>query len=388
MSSEPNLGKKILILGGGFGGLAAAHQLRAALNSEHTVTLIDKQPLFFMGLTKLWIIDGRRQVGQDPGNRALLTKHGINYVEGEVNAIDTVNSIVRVGLSRLDFDYLIIALGADYSLGSPVGLARYAINMYTESGCAEIRDLLRSFSHGTLTILVCGLPYKCPPAPYEAAMIIDEVLKRNGVRSNVKIQIVTPESRPLGILGPEAGKIITTLLASRDIAYHPSQRAREIRPKSILTEEGKEFEQDAIFAIPNHVAPAVLKESKLLDGSGWVPVNSSTLATSVPRVYAIGDCAAPKIPKGAMLPRAGALAEAEGKVVAQEIINEIQHAEKPVAFDGQGICYMEAGGELATPLRVDFYAQPSPKWELNPPSEEGFHEMMGFLEARMKTWFG
>jgi sulfide:quinone oxidoreductase len=383
-----SLGKNILILGGGFGGLAAAHQLRAGLESEHTVTLVDKQPLFLMGLTKLWIIDGRRQVGQDPGNRTLLAKRGINFVEGDVSAIDTANRNVRVGLRRFDYDYLIIALGADYSLSSPAGLARHTTNMYTESGCAEIRDMLHSFTHGTLTVLVCGVPYKCPPAPYEAAMIIDEVLKRNGVRSKVKIQIVTPESHPLGLLGPEAGRKITALLASREIAFHPSQKAREIRPKSILTEEGKEFEQDAIFAIPIHVAPSVLKESKLLDATGWVPVNSSTLATGVPRVYAIGDCAAPKTPKGAMLPRAGTLAEEQGKVVAQNIINEIQHAEKTVAFDGQGVCFMEVGGDMAVSLRAKFYAQPNPTWEFNPPSQEAFREKMNFLEARMKTWFG
>ena len=381
------MGKRILILGGGFGGLAAANKLREGLSSEHTVTLADKQSLFFMGLTKLWILNGRRQVGQNPGNRTLLAKRGINFVEGEVTAIDLANSKVRVGTERFTYDYLIIALGADYSLGSPKGLVRYAKNMYTESGCAEIRDQLSSLRGGTLTVLVCGLPFKCPPAPYEASMIIDDVLRKNGVRDKVKMQIVTPEAHPLGILGPEAGKKVTTLLESRGIAYYPSQNAKEIRQKSILTEEGNEIPHDAIFAIPIHVAPSVLKNSGLLDESGWIPVNSATLAIEIPKVYAIGDCAAPKTPKGPMLPRAGGLAEEQGKVVAQNIINEIQGAEKSAAFDGQGVCYMEAGNGIAAPVRANFYAQPDPKWEIGPPSEDGFRQKQNFLEDRMKAWF-
>jgi sulfide:quinone oxidoreductase len=217
------VGKHILILGGGFGGLAAADALRKGLTSEHKVTLVDRQPLFFMGLTKLWVLDGRRQVGEGPGNRTLLAKRGIDFLEGEVTAINIANHEVRVGKMGLTYDYLVIALGAEYSTSSPKGLVRYAKNLYTESGCAEIRDALRAINTGTLTVLVCGLPFKCPPAPYEASMIVDNVLRKRGVRGKVKMQIVTPEPHPLTILGPEAGKMVTSLLQERGIEYHPSE---------------------------------------------------------------------------------------------------------------------------------------------------------------------
>lgn len=382
------MGKQILILGGGFGGLAAANTLCKGLNSEHTVTLVDRQPLFFMGLTKLWILDGRRQVGQDPGNRTQLAKLGINFVEGEVTAVNTAAREVRVGTGHFNYDYLIIALGADYSISSPKGFARYARNMYTESGCAEIRDDLHSLKGGTLTVLVCGLPFKCPPAPYEASMIIDDVLRKNGVRGKVKLQIITPEAHPLGILGPDAGRVVTSLLASREIAYYPSQKVKEIRKESLVTEEGREFEHFSVFAIPIHVAPSILKDADLLDDTGWVPVDSTTLATKIPNIYAIGDCAGTKTPKGAMLPRAGILAEEQGKVVAQNIINEVQGVEKSAGFQGEGVCFMEVGDGKAAPIRANFYAQPSPKWESDSPSEEGYREKQRFLDQRMKAWFG
>jgi sulfide:quinone oxidoreductase len=218
------LGKQILILGAGFGGLAVAHTLRRGLKLDHKITIVDKQPLFFMGLTKLWVLNGTRQVGDGPGNRTLLAKRGIDFIEGEVRSINAVGKEVVVDKRKLRFDYLVIALGADYSPGSTPGFLKYATNLYTESGCAEIRDKLRSVTSGTITILVCGLPFKCPPAPYESSMIIDDILRTKGVREKVRLQIVTPESHPLTILGAEAGRMVTHLLEEEGLSTaHPRE---------------------------------------------------------------------------------------------------------------------------------------------------------------------
>lgn len=381
------MGKHILILGGGFGGLAAAKTLRKGLGPEHKVTLVDRQPLFFMGLTKLWVLEGKRLVGEGPGNRTLLSKDGIAFIEGEVTAIDVETKQARVGTEHIGYDYLIIALGAEYSANTPTGFARYAVNIYTESGCAQARDILRSVKSGTVTILVCGLPYKCPPAPYEATMIIDSVLRKKGTREKVNLQIISPEPHPLGILGTEAGKKITNLLADRGIKYYPSHHVTEIRKKSVMTQEGGEIPHDLLFAIPVHVAPSVLKDSRLLDGSGWVPVNSSTLATKSPNVYAIGDCAGTKVPKGVLLPRAGVLAEEQGKVVAENIVREILGESERTQFEGRGVCYVEVGDGKAAALRANFFAEPNPEWEFAAPSEDGYREKQRFLDERMKAWF-
>jgi sulfide:quinone oxidoreductase len=381
------MGTNVLILGAGFGGLAAAHELRNGLGTEHKITIVDKQPLFFMGLTKLWVLDGRRAVGDGPGNRTRLSQKGIDFVEGEVASIDVQGKIVQVGKQKLGFDYLVIALGADYSPAATPGFLQYAKNLYTESGCAEIRDELRSINSGSITILVCGLPFKCPPAPYEAAFIIDSLLRGRGVRGSVSMQIVSPEPHPLTILGPEAGKGVTDLLSERGIGYHPSERVKEIRPGIIFTESGKQFAQTLILAVPTHIAPLVVKKAGLLDQSGWIPVDPKTLATSYAAVYAIGDCAAAKIPRGQLLPRAGILAEEEGKVVAANLIREITGGGSRQEFRGEGVCFMETGDGKAAPVRANFYAEPVPKWEFTPPSAEGFRGKQQFVEDRMKDWF-
>ena len=381
------MGKQILILGAGFGGLTVAHTLRRGLSSDHKITIVDRQPLFFMGLTKFWVLNGTKQVGDGPGNRTLLAKKGIAFIEGEVRSIDVGGKAVVVGKRKLNFDYLIVALGADYSPGSTPGFLKYAKNLYTESGCAEIRDQLRTVKSGTVTILVCGLPFKCPPAPYESSMIIDDILRKRGVRESVRIQVVTPEPHPLTLLGPEAGRMVTCLLEERGIDYHPSETVREVRSKSILTVGGKEIAHSFLFGVPTHVAPSVVREAGLTDQSGWIPVNARTLATLSPQVYAIGDCAGPRTPKGQLLPRAGILAEEQGKVVAANLIREIEGAPAREEFQGNGACYMEVGDGKAAPVRANFYAEPNPTWEAIPPSAEGLREKQRFLEERMSAWF-
>lgn len=381
------LGKHILILGGGFGGLTAAHTLRKGLSQEHRITVVDKHPTFAMGLTKLWIINNSKNDSEVTGNRTTLNKYGINFFEGEVTAINLTEHNVRVGKQSVSYDYLVIALGADYSTASTPGFANYARNLYSESGCAEIRDILRSFRGGTVNIVVCGLPFKCPPAPYEASMIIDDVLRKNGVRDKVKLRLITPEPHPLTILGPEAGKMVTRLLDERQIEYNSQQKVSDIQPNMVLTESAR-FEHDLVFAIPVHVAPTVLRESALLDQSGWIPVNPETMATSIENVYAIGDVAGTKVPKGLLLPRAGVLAEGQGRVVGENIVREIHDKEKTETFDGKGVCFMEVGDGKAAPVRSDFYAQPAPKWEFIPPSKEGFQQKRQFLTERMRAWFG
>jgi sulfide:quinone oxidoreductase len=380
------MGKQILILGGGFGGLAAANELRKGLGPEHKVVLVDQQPLFLMGLTKLWVLDGRRPVGANPGNRTHLTRKGIDFVEGQVASINVEGKMVQVGKQKLSFDYLIIALGADYSAATP-GFTRYAKNLYTESGCAEIRDVLRSTLSGSITVLVCGLPFKCPPAPYEASFLIDSLLRSRGIREHVSMRIVTPEPHPLPILGPEGGKLITDLLALKNIDYYPKERVREIRSGSLVTESGRDFSQTLLFAVPTHIVPPVVSAAGLIDQSGWIPVDPKTLATHYKDIYAIGDCAGTKNPKGQLIPRAGSLAEEEGKVVAANLIHELAGDATREEFQGKGTCFIETGKDRATPLQANFYAEPTPTWESKPPSAEGLTQKVEFLEERMKAWF-
>ena len=381
------MGKHILILGGGPGGLEAAHTLRRDLTSEHKITLVDKEPLFTMGFTKGWLLNGDMEAGENSGDRRQLPKLGINFLQGEVNSIDEAGREVQAGAERLHYDYLIIALGAALSPESTEGFTRYAKNLYTEVGVSEIREELQTVSTGTITILICGMPFKCPAGPYELAFLMDEILRKRGVRDKIGMQMVTPEPFPIPALPPEAGQPVRELLRQRGIDYHPSHQVKEIRRSSITTEDEKEFPHDRVFAVPVHLAPEVLKLSGLVDQSGWVPVDPARLTTRTPNVYALGDCAGTKIPKGLLLPRLGTVASGQAKVVAENIIGEVRGEAERGEFGGHGVCFIEEGGGKVALIRSKFYARPDPQWEYAPPSAEGMQEKHRFLQERMNAWF-
>jgi sulfide:quinone oxidoreductase len=316
-----------------------------------------------------------------------LNQKGISFLEGEATSINPTARVVQIGKQKLSFDYLIIALGAAYSPASTRGFSKYARDLYTESGCAEIRDELRSITSGKITVLICDLPFKCPPAPYEAAFLVDDLLRNRGVRGRVSMRVLTPEPHPLPILGAEAGKRLTDLLVEKEIEYSPSERVNEIRTGVVLTDSGKQFSHTLLLAVPKHVAPEVLRTGGLVDDSGWVPVEPRTLATKHANVYAIGDCAGTRNPKGQLLPRAGILAEEQGKVVAANLIREITGEGRMEEFQGMGVCFMETGSGKASAVRANFFSEPKPTWEFAPPSREGFLEKRQFLEDHMKAWF-
>ena len=287
----------------------------------------------------------------------------------------------------LQYDHLIIALGADLAPDSTEGFTSYAKNLYTEGGVSEIREELQRVNTGTITILICGMPFKCPAGPYELAFLMDDMLRRRGVRDKISMQMVTPEPFPIPGLPPEGGKPVRELLQQRGIDYHPSHQVKEIRRNSILTEDEKEFPHDRVFAVPVHVAPEVLKRSGLVDQSGWVPVDPARLTTEAPNVYALGDCAGTKIPKGLLLPRLGTVASGQAKIVARNIVGEIRGGAERGEFEGRGVCFIEAGDGKVASIRPKFYAIPDPQWEYAPPSAEGMQEKHRFLQERMSAWF-
>jgi sulfide:quinone oxidoreductase len=103
---------RTLILGGGFGGIAAAVELRSLLGDEHEVVLVDRNPDFTMGLRKLWELVGIASVAEGSRARSLLSRHGITFIEADVTAIDPAARAADTSAGRLDGDRLVVALGA------------------------------------------------------------------------------------------------------------------------------------------------------------------------------------------------------------------------------------------------------------------------------------
>ncbi len=364
-------GKTILVLGGGVGGLVAANELRRLLPAEHRIVLVEKNAQHAFAPSFLWLMTGDRRPEQITRDVRRLTRPGVEVVLAEAQSIDLPNRRVITTAQTLAYDTLIVALGAELAPEAIPGLAEAAHTFYTFDGAAKLHDALQEFRGATVAVVVSALPYKCPGAPHEGAMLIADTLRRRGLRK-VDVHLFTPEPQPMPVAGPALGDAVKQMLAEKGIAFHPLHKLTRVDGAAHeLTFEGKgTVKYDLLVAIPPHRGPAIGREAGLTNEAGWVPVDRNTLATKHENVFALGDITTVSIPgrwkpdAPLMLPKAGVFAHAQAEVVARRIAAEITGAGAGETFPGIGYCMLEAGESLAGFAFGDFYAEPSPQVHL------------------------
>lgn len=379
---------RIVILGGGFGGLTAAHVLLPALARGHSVILVDRKDHFFMGLSKLWVLVGQRSQDQGRGDLQKLQSRGIRYVQAEVRVIDTASRTVHTTAGPEDYDHLIIALGADVSADAVPGLPPQA-NLYDRAQLPGLHGALLRIRSGTVLILVCASPYKCPPAPFEAALLVHGLLRERGVRDEVQLEVAIPDPQPMPVAGPAAGARVRELLDEQRILLHGGSKTASVDAPSqeVVLSSGKRLHYDLLLAIPPHRGPRVAEQAGLSDASSWIPVDPATLATTCADVYAVGDVNSIRLPGSGMLPKVGIMAELQAEVVAANLLAQLEGRTPERTFNGEGYCFFETGEGQAMLVEGRFYAEPGARARFTPPSKQ-IHELkQRFERERLSRWF-
>jgi len=364
--------KTIVILGGGVGGLVVSNELRHKLPHEHKVVLVEKNPEHAFAPSFLWLMTGDRQPNRITRSVLSLVRPGVEVIQAEVSNIDIANRSVVHTQQSLTYDYLVVALGAELAPEIIPGLAEAAHSFYTFADTKRLQQALSQFNGGKVAVVVCSLPYKCPGAPHEGAMLIADYYRRRGLRDNVDIHLYTPEPQPMPVAGPQLGEAVKQMLTSKNIAFHPLHKLSSIdsQNRTLSFDDAKSVSYDMLIAIPPHRGLRIIREAGLTNDAGWIPVDRSTLKTKHDNVYAIGDVTAISIPGRwkpdipMMLPKAGVFAHVQAEVVAQRIVDEINGIISKAEFCGPGYCMLEAGEGLAGFAYGDFFAEPSPRLEL------------------------
>ncbi len=385
----PEYGANILILGGGAGGLVAAYQLRKRLSGRDRIVVVDREPNHLFQSSLLWRAVGMRQPEQIQRPLSDLAGKGVEFVNEPVVQIDPQRKQVRTSARELDYDFLIVALGAELAPQEVLGFEEMAFNLYDLDGTAKINAALNEFSGGEVAVLVTDMPFKCPAAPYEAALLVDSFLRKKGLRDRSEVHIFTPEHQPMPIAGPKMGEAITNVLDKRGIQYHPLFTFEWISPgdQTIIPSTGDPHKVDLLLAIPPHRAPEVIQYSGLIGSSGWMHVDSHTLKTEYDGVYAIGDVNNIRLANGKNLPMAGVFAHYEAKVAAEQIVAEINGEPSNASFDGKGYCWLELGGGKAGFAAGNFYAEPEPAVRLYPPMRPWHWGKVAFEKWWLRHWF-
>jgi sulfide:quinone oxidoreductase len=333
------------------------------------VVLIDRKPQHLFQPSLLWLVVGRRRPEQIQRPLDRLRRKGIEVLIGEIADFDPEARRVRVDGEDIAGDAVIVSLGADLAPDAVPGLADAGHNLYTLAGGLGARSALEAFRGGRVVVLTAAPAYKCPAAPYEAAMLIESEFRHRRLREGARIDFYAAEPGPMGVAGPEVSAGVRQMIEQRGIAYHPEHQVSSVdaSARQISFTNGAVVEYDLLLFVPPHRAPAVVREAGLVGDSGWIPVDRHTLKTSFPSVFAIGDVTAIPLALGKPLPKAGVFAHGQAEVVARNLACAWTGRGKPTRFSGHGGCFLEAGDGKAGYGSGDFYAEPTPQVRLRRP---------------------
>ena len=369
--------KKVVVLGGGVGGTIVANLLAKRLRpDEAEITLVDKtgkhvyQPGFvYVAFENL----APRKLVRD--ERRLLRKR-VRLVRGEAVRIDPEARKVHLADgTALEYDRLVLALGARLTPEELPGFKEAAQHFYSLDAASRLRTALESFRGGKVVVTVASVPYKCPPAPSEAACQLDYYFTRRGIRDKVDIHFLSPLSRvfPLEPVNP----VVEQIFAKHDIrsTIFFNVESIDTEKRIVNSIEGESVPYDLLIMVPPHRGAKVVEDSGLGDRGGWLPTDKYTLRSKAhPDIFGLGDCTDVPVSKS------GAAAHFEAKVVAKSIVADLRGQPAPLKYDGRVTCYCDAGYHKGISMSFDYEHPPVP-----PPL--GLKDWLGKQILNRAYWF-
>ncbi|HWD07561.1 MAG TPA: FAD-dependent oxidoreductase [Actinomycetota bacterium] len=379
----------VLILGGGFGGLAAATELRQLLPGAEVV-LIDRRDSFFMGFAKLWDLAGVRDLAGGTRSLASLADRGVHFVQADITSIDPGARRVDTSAGTFAGDGLLVALGA----GPPPAHQEMtagpdAYDLYDGAQVKAIGRALAAVDGGSVLVAILGVPFKCSPAPFEAVLVVDELLRTRGARGGVQVAISTPQPGTMPVAGPGASQYVATRLAERGIELLTRRAVTGVDHAGHVVHyaDGSAFSYRILLGVPAASPPPVVRGSPLAGNSGFIEPDRHTMRTAFERVYAVGDCTHVPTAKFAV-PKAGVFAAAEGVVAARNLVRDLTGTGQEASFDGHGFCFLELPGQTVATVEGNFFAEPEPDVGITEVSEAQFRRKQDYEQARLATWLG
>lgn len=317
--------KRIVILGGGCGGVVAATNLGRKLGADHDVILVDRRPNHIFMPAFLFVMLGARQPHDISRSLSHLQKRNVKVIQSEVIGVDPIRQEVALQNEKISYDFLILSLGLQTRPDLMPGFAESSLHPWEMDTALRLRDALASFRGGRVVVGVPLGPYRCPPAPYEAQWMIDGLFRRRGIRDRVEIEYFTRDPEPTG----EAHDPMVWMDAeSKRLGIKQTYDfvVRSINPekKEVNGLYNYKVPYDLLVMVPPHRPAQVLVDSGLADTEAGIRVDYNTLKTKWDNVYAIGDCA--DMPAS----KAGGVAHQEADVVAHNLAVEIAGKGRPV----------------------------------------------------------
>ena len=346
---------RVVVLGGGVGGTLVANLLKKELKADASVTVVDGTGMHLYQPGFLYVaLDQANALWLTRDERTLLRKD-VELVVEKADRIDPVAQTVTLAHGgTIAYDYLVVATGSRLDRDAVPGYGD-THDFYSMEGALRLREELRRFTGGKIRLGVAGIPYKCPPAPVEFVLMLDEYLRKKGVREKSEITLLSPLNRAFTI--ESASKLVQPLFERRGIELQTFFNVEAVDPvaRRVSSIEGESVDYDLLILIPPHRGSAVIESSGLGDAAGWIPTDRNTLQhQQQQRIFAIGD--ATNLP----ISKSGSTAHFEAPVVASRIASLVRGDAPKEAYAGRVMCFLETGGGKATSLRFDYAHPPVP----------------------------
>lgn len=357
---------RIVVVGGGWGGLTVAKQLRL-LAPQAEVVMLERNPVFFScPLSNKWLIDVVDSSFLTFDYLRVSERHGYKFVQTEVLEVDRAARRVVTTQGSLDYDYLVIAAGIRYNYEAWFGndrraadaaRARFPAAYVPNAEHVALKRALHDFKGGDWVMNLPAPPQRCPPSPYERACMVAWHFKTNKIPGRVTILDHKPRIMPIG-----AGfKAAFDELYKDYITYVPNAQVQEVDPfaKRIKTSAGDMRFDHAVLMAPHQAADIAWKAGAIGTNaqgkpSGWADIEPRRLhLKSDDRVYVIGDAVGEVAPSFRFYPKSGHVANAHGHIVAGYIAQRLAGKEPELKLP-DNLCYMLVNGSPREAISVQF----------------------------------
>lgn len=374
---------RVVVVGGGLGGLACARRL-AKRDGNLDVMLVDRSAEHHFPPSFPWVAVGRRrgQAGDASRPLARLVQQGVRFSQAEVTEIDPEHGRISTLSGEIPYDELVLAPGAELVRGSVEGLEEAAYGFYTLRDAERLYDALTEFGGGRVLLVVMAPPFRSLAAPYEAAFLIEDFLRKRDVAA--RVDVATAEARPIPVADREVGERVAAMLERRGIGFQPESVLESVDPvgrEARFRDRSEPF--DLLVAVPPHAAPEFVASSPLAGPNGWVRAEPFSLSVRS-NVYAIGDVTEIELSGGSKLPKAGVLAQAEAVVVADNIATKAAGYRPRREFDASLEYYLDMGAGRAAGAEGYFYRSPRGRVRIRRPSRRRHRDKVLFERRSLR----
>jgi len=358
--------RRVVIAGGGWGGMTAARYVRE-LAPELEVVLLERNPVFWScPMSNKWLLDIVDTGYLVHSYASAALKYGYTFVQTEIIDIDRAARRVATAQGTVQYDWLVLAPGIRYAFEPWFGNDRKAID-YTRatyptayipsSEHQQVKRKIRDFKGGTFVMTLPPPPHRCPPSPYERACLMAWWFKNNKVPARIVILDPKPRIAPITVGFRQAFEELYP-----DVITHvPNAQIKEVDPfaRVVKTAAGDFKFDDALLMSPHQAGDLAWKAKvtgTTADGkpTGWAAVHPLYYnLKDDPRVFVIGDAVGAVSPQFGHYPKSGHVANRQARAAAQYIAWQAKEQElKPIIIDN--LCYMLVNNSPREAIAVQF----------------------------------